>query len=200
MKTKNIFWAALTVMCALTVQTACTSKNNPSGTQEELSDTTAITINLDSIVIKPYLQFGTSLDDVKEYMASNFADYSDKTPDSLIYYDFEGGPSWAKNYANGKCQIGFYFSSSEGKNLKLVAYDFFFPMPLEPIMAELERNGFTNQGEIKFDDFNADISYLYLSSDERIEAMPSSWEKDGGSWAISFQPFDKEDLNHLVNK
>jgi hypothetical protein len=65
-------------------------------------------------------------------------------------------------------------------------------------MAELERNGFVNKGEIKFDDFNADLTYLYLSADGSIEVQVSSWEKDGGSWAISFQSFDKNDLNHLV--
>lgn len=200
MKTKNFFLATLTVMCAMAVQTACTGKNNQSETQEELTDTAAIVINLDSIVINPFLQFSASLADVKEYMASNFADYSDEAPDSLIYCELDGGVLWSKTYEKGKCKIGFYFGSSDGEDLKLVSYDFFFPMPLEPVMAELERNGFTNRGEIKFDNYNADISYLFLSSDKSIEAMPSLWEKDGGSWAITFQPTNDFDLQHLVNK
>ena len=91
-----------------------------------------------------------------------------------------------------------YFANIDATSLSLVSYDFFFPMPLEPVMAELERHGFVNKGEIRFDDFNADITYMFLSADEAIEVQVSSWKKDGGSWAISFQPFDQNDLNHLV--
>ena len=42
------------------------------------------------------------------------------------------------------------------------------------------------------------LSYLFLSPDESIEAMPFYWEKDGGSWAITFQPTNDFDLEHLV--
>lgn len=200
MKTKKCFLALLTAVCTMVVQTACTSENHQSATSEDKTETAAIVIDLDSFVINPFLQFSAPLADVEEYMANNFADYSDENPDSLIYYDFDSGALWGKNYEKGKYNIGFYFGSSDGKDLKLVSYDFFFPMSLEPIMAELERNGFTNKGEIRFDDYNADISYLFLSSDGSIEAMPSSWEKDGGSWAITFQPTNDFDLQHLVNK
>ena len=53
---------------------------------------------------------------------------------------------------------------------------------------------------MKFEDSNADITYLYLSADKKNEVLLSSWEKDGGSWAISFQLTDKNDLNLLVNQ
>lgn len=198
---KKIMMMLAAVLCCTmtTVFTACGNQDN-TVTKEMSADSTAIEINLDSIVINPYMVFGSSLADVEKYMADNFSDYSDENPDSLVYYDFEEGPSWAKNYEKGKCKLGFYFGNEDGNDLKLVAYDFFFPMSLEPVMAELERNGFVNKGEIKFDDFNADLTYLFLSADGTIEVQVSTWEKDGGSWAISFQPFDKNDLNHLVNK
>ena len=54
--------------------------------------------------------------------------------------------------------------------------------------------------EIEFENDNSDLSYLFLSSDESIEAIPYYWEKDGGIWAISFQPTNDFDLEHLVNQ
>ena len=193
---KNLMAAAALCCMAMSVQTACTGKSDNPPIQDE--EAVAVVLNLDSIVIKPYLQFGASLADVQEYMADNFADYSDENPDSLVYNEMEGGSLWSKTYEKGTRKISFYFYNADGKDLTLVSYDFFFPMPLEPVMAELERNGYTNKGEIRFDDYNADITYLFLSADERIEAMPSSWEKDGGSWAITFQPTNDFDLQHLV--
>lgn len=191
--------AALCCMTVMTVTTtSCTNKNNQTATSEENTETAAIVINLDSIVINPYVQFGSSLDDVQKYMAGNFADYSDQNPDSLVHIEIDGGTLWSKCYKKGKREISFFFVDADGKDFTMVSYDFFFSMPLETVMAELERNGFTNKGEIRFDSYNPDITYLFLSPDESIEAMPSYWEKDGGSWAISFQPINDFDLQHLI--
>jgi hypothetical protein len=71
-------------------------------------------------------------------------------------------------------------------------------MSISAVMAELERNGFVNKGEVRFDDYNADICYLFLSANGEIESLVSSWEKDGGSWNITFQLTDPFDLEHLV--
>lgn len=201
MRNKILMAAAITLLMTMAMTGAsCISMNNKPATSEEETDTTTIVIDLDSIVIKPYLQFGTSLADAKKYMTDNLADYYDEDPNLLVFVEIEGGALWSKRYKNGKREISFFFVDPDGKQLTMVSYDFFFPVPLETIMAELERNGFTNMGEIRFDDYNADISYLFLSSDGGIEAMPSYWEKDGGSWGITFQPTNDFDLQHLVNK
>ena len=105
---------------------------------------------------------------------------------------------YSKESTKRNRKLVFYFANIDGTSLSLVSYDFFFPMPLEPVMAELERHGFVNKGEIRFDDFNADITYMFLSADEAIEVQVSSWKKGGGSWGIGFQPLDQNDLNHLV--
>lgn len=183
--------AALTLIMTMVVPITSCSKN---------TDTMEIVINLDSIVIKPYLNFGTPLADVEKYMAENYADYADENPDSLEYIELDGGGLWSKYYKKEKCWISFFFVDADGKDLTLVNYDFFFPIQIEAVMAELERNGFTNMGEIEFENDNSDLSYLFLSPDESIEAMPFYWEKDGGSWAITFQPTNDFDLQHLVNR
>ena len=183
--------AALTLLMTMVVPiTSCTKEK----------DNMAIVINLDSIVIKPYLKFGTPLADVEKYMAENYADYSDETPGSLEYVEVDGGGLWSKCYKTEKRWIWFLFVDAEGKDLTMVEYDFYFPIQYEAVMAELERNGFTNKGEIEFENDNSDLSYLFLSPDESIEAIPYYWEKDGGIWAISFQPTNDFDLEHLVNQ
>lgn len=193
--------AAITLLMTMAVtMTSCTSKNNQPSTPEDRTDTAAIVINLDSIVIKPYVQFDASLADVQEYIANNFADYTDEDPDSLVHTEVDGGALWAKRYKNGKREVSFFFVDADGRQLTMISYDFFFPIHFESLMAELERNGFTNKGEIRFDGYNADISYLFLSPDGSIEAMPFYWEKDGGSWAVTFQPTNDFDLQHLVKR
>ena len=196
MKKMYFLMATLAVAFATTMQTACSGEKNQSEEKTEMT----IVINLDSIVINPFIQFGASLADVEKYMSDNFADYFDDTADSLDCFDLDGGPLWSKCYIKGMREIWFFFDNADGNSLQMVSYDFYFPIQYEKILAELERNGFTNKGEIRFDDYNADITYLFLSPDGSIEAMPSYWEMDGGSWALSFQLTNDFDLQHLVNK
>ncbi|MBO4564178.1 MAG: hypothetical protein J5720_01940 [Bacteroidaceae bacterium] len=193
--------ATIAVMCAMTISTvliSCTRKNNHSVSGN--NSNADLVISFDSIEIEPYMQFGASLAEVGKYMTDNYEDYSVENPGSLLFVDGEDGDVWFRCYVKGDRRIGFYFADKEGKNLKLVSYDFFFPMELEPVVAELERNGYVYKGEVKFDDYNADVCHLYLSADESVEVQLSSWEKDGGSWAISFQPTCQNDLEHIVAK
>lgn len=81
--------AAIMLLMTLSVQTTSCSKE---------TDTMEIVINLDSIVIKPYVKFGAPLADVKAYMAQNFADYPEEHPDSLEYIELDGGGLWSKYY------------------------------------------------------------------------------------------------------
>ena len=187
--------SALVVVYVMNMQTACSGKNdNPVFHYEE----TAVVIDLDSIVIKPYMHFGATLADVGKYMTEYYADYSDESPDALMVFEAEEGTTWFKRYVKANRRIDFYFSNVDGRELKMVSYDFFFPMPLEPIITALEYNNFNNKGEVRYDDYNADICYLFLSSDETIEVLLSSWQKDGGSWSLTFQLTDEYDLQHLL--
>ena len=197
---KKIMMAAAALCCItmmMITTTSCTDKNDQ---HAQNWDPSTLAINLDTISFVPYIHFGTSLSEVQGYMADNFADYSDTNPDSLFYFEPEGGALWVKLYKKGPREVSFYFTDAEGKDLTMVSYDFYFPIQIEAVMNELERNGFTNRGEIRFEDDNSDISYLFLSPDESIEAMIFYWEKDGGSWALTFQPTNDFDLQHLVKK
>jgi len=192
---------AAVLCCAMITAlfTACDNNDNVAETETPTAPT-AIEINLDSLIIKPYLGFGSSLADVEDYIAEAYAEYDEWGTDYLEPFDQEGGRTYKKEYFNGDFELDFFFANADGTDLKLVSFDFFFPIQLEPVIAELERNGFVNKGEVKFDDYNADICYLLLSADGSIEAQLSSWEKNGGSWALSFQLLDEDDLNHLVKQ
>lgn len=196
---KTIMTLAAVLCCWMTttVFTACGNTDNASK-EDVPADSTAFVINLDSVVIKPCLAFGSSLADVEKYLKETYADYAEWNASDVEPFDQESGRSYAKEYTKGNSKVSFYFANADCTNLMLVAYDYYFSMPIEPVMAELERKGFVNMGEIRFDDFNADLTYMFLSADKSIEVQVSSWEKDGGSWAISFQPLDPNDLNHLI--
>lgn len=198
---KIIMTLAAVLCCAVTITllTACGNKKNAAMTDTQV-DSTALIINLDSIVIKPYMAFGSSLADVEKYMNENYADWEVQNPDTLDLLESKDGNLWGRYYTKGKLKMGFHFNDADATNLTIVSHDFYFPMSLEPVMAELERLGFENRGELKYDDFNADIVYMYLSADEKYEVQVCSWKKDGGSWAISFQPTDEKDFKYLVNK
>ena len=198
---KILVTLAAVVCCAmiLSVFTAYGNKEE-SATSETSKDSTAVVINLDSIIIKPYLAFGATLTDVEKYMTENFADFDIVNANTLIRIDEDGDTCYGRYYNKGYRQIRFRFSYDDGNDFFYCAYDYFSPIPLESVISELKRNGFVNKGEVKFEDYNADICYLFLSANETIEVLLSSWKKDGGSWSISFQPTDMNDLNHLIIK
>ena len=186
---------AAVLCCAMTtvVFTACSNEDNPTFPSIDVNN--GVVINLGDIVIKPYLQFGASLADVEKYMFQNYADYKAKDTEALQSITINNVIHYITEYFNGKRSIGLSFANADGTNLEVISYNYFLSTSLEPIMAELERNGFVYKGEL---DLAPDICHMYLSSDGTIEVMLSSWEKDGGYWSISFQPFDENDLNYLI--
>ena len=69
------FAAILCFVMTMAVFSACLSESdNPAASSRSVNK--GIVINLDSIVIKPYMQFGTSLADVEKYMNKNYADWT----------------------------------------------------------------------------------------------------------------------------
>jgi hypothetical protein len=193
MKTGVFLYA--TLCCAITVFTAC---NNRASFAPD--DKAEFVINLDSVVIRPYLGFGSSLTGVREYIERYYPGYTTSDGDSLEAIKQIGGTIYRKLYKNGKSELSFYFIDKDGNNLTLCSYDYFFPMSLEPVKAQLLSNGFSYKGTISYEDFNSDITYLYLSADNELEVQLSYWYKDGGIWAISFQPTDENDLKIVQGK
>ena len=196
---KYLMTLAAVLCCAMTtvVFTACSS-NEDNPTFPSIDVNNEVVINLGSIVIKPYLQFGASLADVEAYMKANYPDWTDNNPDALNEYQQQGGATWKKTYTKDNGTIKYLFGNASGGSLLLVSYGFNSPISLPAVKTELERNGFTYEGILKFDDYDADVCNLFLSADKTIEAQLSYWAKDGGSWSLSFQNLDEYDLQFLV--
>ena len=197
---KNFMTLAAVLCCAMTMAlfSACLNDNNDNPTVPSGGVNKGIVIDLNSTVIKPYLQFGASLADVEKYMKENYPDWTDNDPDALNEYQQQGGTTWKKTYTKNNSTIKYLFGNDTGGSLLLVSYGFNSPISLPAVKTELERNGFTYEGILKFDDYDADICNLFLSADKTIEAQLSYWAKDGGSWSLSFQNLDENDLQFLV--
>lgn len=200
---KILMMLAAVLCCSMTmaVFTACSDKDdNPAIPSADVNK--GIVINLGSMVIKPYMQFGASLSDVESYMKAYYVDWTDNNPNALNEYQQQGGATWKKTYTKGSQTIKYLFGSSSGGKLLLCSYGDKSSLSLADATAELERNGFKKEGVLKFDDYDADVCYLFLPADKSIEVQLSFWQEDGGRWSISFQLFDEDDMNYLepVNK
>ena len=189
---------AAVLCCAMTmaVMTACSDKDDdPVIPSEDVNK--GIAINLGSIVIKPYMQYGTSLADVEAYMQKNYGDWT-YTKD-----DQQEGQIFYTKYRKDNEVISYAFYNTPAGSLRLSTYGFEnTDISFSEIKAELERNGFIYQGKLNFEfPTAADVYQLFLSADRSIEVQFARWENDN-RWAIGFQPLDEDDLNYLepVNK
>ena len=196
---KKFFMTLAAVLCCamtMAVLTACSNNDdNPAVPSADVNK--GIVLNIGSMTIKPYMQFGASLADVESYMKAYYADWTDNNPNALSELQQQEGKTWKKTYRKGKQGISYLFLNASGGKLALCSYSDNTPLPLADATAELERNGFKKQGVLKFEDYDADICYLFLSADKSIEVQLSSWEKDGGSWSVSFQEYDEYDMQFL---
>ena len=172
---------------------SCKNKPNDDLT---IMDTTTIVIDLDSIVLLPFLPWDSMVEDLDRHMQLNCSDWTVVNPDSLEYD--EGANSWKRTFYKGNLWNIYYFEDSKGNRLKFVTFLYYGSMELQPILDEMKRNGFILQGEIRFPNYDSDVCYMYLSPSGALEVQAAGW-KDG-AWVISFQPTDKEDFKYLVKK
>ena len=189
---KIIMKLAAVLCCVMTmaVFSACLSESdNPAASSRSVNK--GIVINLDSIVIKPYMQFGTSLADVEKYMNKNYADWT------YIKEEQGEGVRFSTAYNKGNEIIVFTYNNIPAGSLCAVTYGFYYSEVSFPaIKAELERNGFMYQGKLNFENpEGADEYQMFLNADKSIEVQFARWNN---SWAIGFQVFDEDDMNYLV--
>ena len=191
MKRKTLSKTAIvaTVVAALlTLATSCGKSDDADNLVINFTD------EGQTYVLKPYIQWGASLSDVEDYMRTHYADWVDTTDGTLVYYDGLG--MWYKTYVCGLFMNRYYFSHSDGRDLEFTEYGYFGTTGLETICAEVVRNGFVYQGELRYPDYNAQVCYMYLSDDRTLEVQTAGWED--GSWSLDFQPTDSADFQFLV--
>lgn len=187
----------LTVLvCSMAVSFVFSGCGNKAKDDLTVMDTATIIIDLDSIVLRPFLPWDAMVEDLERHMQTNCSDWDIENPDSLVYD--EGTGRWKRTFFKGKLKNTYYFEDTKGNFLKYVAFLYYGSMPLEPVIKEIERNGFILQGEIEFPGYDSEICYLYLSPSGALELQVAGW-KDG-VWVITFQPTDPNDFQYLVKK
>jgi hypothetical protein len=191
---KYIFLAVLLCSIATTIAlTGCGPKVNDDLT---IMDTATVVIDLDSIVLRPFLPWDAMVEDLERHMQTNCSDWEIENPDSLVYD--KGTGRWKRTFIKGNLTNTYYFEDEKGNYLKYVAFAYYGSMPFSPVAAEIERNGFVAQGEMRFPGYDAKLCYLYLSQSGALEVQAACWED--GAWVITFQPTDKDDFKYLVPK
>lgn len=172
---------------------SCKNKPNDDLT---IMDTTTIVIDLDSVVLRPFLPWDAMVEDLERHMEMNCSDWGIENPDSLEYD--AGTGRWKRTFFKGNLRNTYYFEDAKGNYLKYVTFIYYGNMPFEPIKEEVERNGFLLQGEMDYPGNDSKVCYMYLSHSGVLEAQLAGWED--GSWVLSFQPTDEEDFKYLVKK
>ena len=185
------------LLCCMITSFVFSGCGNKLNDEEVIMDTATIVIDLDSIVLRPFLPWDAMVEDLERHMEINCSDWDIENPDTLVYD--KGTGRWKRTFSKGPfLKNTYYFEDAKGNYLKYVTFLYYGSMPFEPITAEIERNGFILQGEIKFPDYDAKVCYMYLSPSGALEVQAACWED--GAWVLSFQPTDPEDFNYLVKK
>lgn len=190
--------AALVVLAATAgLIAACTSYNdNPVNPTADVNK--GIVIDLGSIVIKPYLEFGASSADVEKYVNEYYPGWTIVNPQGPIYEKMDGVDYWSKYYAKDDTSyIIFYFQDEAATNLAISCYKYSTSIPIENVKKEYERNKFSYMGILEYPDDNYGSTYMYLSADKSIEAQVTGYANEGTGWLLSFQPTSETDLNNL---
>lgn len=187
---------SLTVLlCIVTMMLSTGCKNKPKDEDVRI-DTATVVLDMDSIVLRPFLPWDAMLADLKDHLETNYAGWTNENPDSLTYD--VGTGKWKCTLAKGNLKNAYYFDDAQGNYLKYVSFGYYGSMPLDPLVRELERNGFIRKGEIVFPGYDAQVCYLYLSESGKLEIQLAGWED--GAWVLTFQPTDPSDFKYLVNK
>lgn len=193
MKKVLILFTLFFCFVASVVLTGCGPKVNDELT---IMDTATIVIDLDSIVLRPFLPWDAMVEDLERHMQTNCSDWKVENPDSLVFD--EGTGKWKQIFYKDNLQNLYYFEDAKGNFLKHVSFIYYGSMPFEPVVSEIERNGFIFQGEMDFPGNDSKICNLYLSPSGALEVQAACWKE--GTWVITFQPTDVEDFKYLIKK
>lgn len=184
------------LLCSLTASFVLSGCNRKPKDDFIVMDTATIIIDLDSIVLYPFLPWDSMVEDLDRHMEITCGDWDIANPDSLDYD--AGTKSWKRTFHKGDLWNTYYFADAKGNCLRFVTFLYYGSMPFQPLLDEIERNGFIYQGELRFPNYDCKVCNLYLSPSGALEVQVAGWED--GSWVISFQPTDEEDFKYLVKK
>jgi len=204
MKSKYLFRAALTVMCAIVFSVCLGScdKNEDAPYQEETPYSFRADTNGVDITVVPFLKWGCDISEIKEYVAQYYPDWVAKN-DGKLYLDTCDGCWTLKYYENGKdsSYVWFDFVGENGNTFNMTGFHFNKSGDIQKIRDEIESQGFRYKGLFYWENYPHELTYLYLSADEKLEVqLYTNNDETEEYWCISFQPTDKDDFNYKIDE
>ena len=147
------------------------------------------------LAIKPFLQFGSNLDGVKDYLKSTYGWWSNMQATDLEFDEDDG--FWEAKYGFGSFYAKFYFDSEMGDNYlvsEFLCYN--TSITVDMMKSELEREGYTYRGKLVYPD-SEEITYsLFMPENNQVEVVLIDW--GDGIWSVTYQYPDPDDLQYLV--
>ena len=199
MNKKNSLYAALIMMCVITFSVTLGSceKND-----DQIDDENSLIMNVDTngvdIAFRPFIDWGSTLADAEKYLKRYYPDYF-ALDDGKMFYD-SLMDRWIMYYECNTMVISFFFDDEKGSSLIMSEYSS-YGSDIKRIQDELVRLGFNYKGLVYWDYIPDQLTYLYFSSDEKLEVqvgMNNNEEPD--FWVLNFQPTDKDDLDYLIDQ
>ena len=193
------FHAALIMMCvvAFSVSLGSCEKND-----DQIDDENSLIMNVDTngvdIAFRPFIDWGSTLADAEKYLKRYYPDYF-ALDDGKMFYD-SLMDRWIMYYECNTMVISFFFDDEKGSSLIMSEYSC-YRSDIKRIQDELVRLGFNYKGLVYWDYIPDQLTYLYFSSDEKLEVqvgMNNYEESD--FWVLNFQPTDRNDLDYLIDQ
>jgi len=193
------FHAALIMMCviAFSVTLGSCEKND-----NQIDDENSLIMNVDTngvdIAFRPFIDWGSTLADAEKYLKRYYPDYF-ALDDGKMFYD-SLMDRWIMYYECNTMVISFFFDDEKGSSLIMSEYSS-YGSDIKRIQDELVRLGFNYKGLVYWDYIPDQLTYLYFSSDEKLEVqvgMNNYEESD--FWVLNFQPTDRNDLDYLIDQ
>lgn len=181
---------AMFVMISATFISSCSEKDNEQGEFDNVSITMNLNLPDGKMVLKPFIKWGGSVSEVKNYMKTACPEWE---MEGSLYLS---GTVWVTDYCyNEDISMCYSFTEEGGNNLIYSTIYFDGSSDFKPAKDEAERLGFKYKGEITYDIENVPlVNLLYLSADEKLELQIAGWEGESPYWGISLQATDPEDL------
>ena len=198
MNKKNSLYAALIMMCVITFSVTLGSceKND-----DQIDDENSLIMNVDTngvdIAFRPFIDWGSTLADAEKYLKRYYPDYF-ALDDGKMFYD-SLMDRWIMYYECNTMVISFFFDDEKGSSLIMSEYSS-YGSDIKRIQDELVRLGFNYKGLVYWDYIPDQLTYLYFSSDEKLEVQVAINNNEGPDfWVLNFQPTDKDDLDYLID-
>jgi len=153
--------------------------------------------NANPLQVKPYIEFGSSLSSVVDYMKKNYGWWCSLPTDYSLTFSEDYG-LWVIRYYSGMLFMDYCFNNQDGQELfycQYVNYD--SNISIDDMKAQLVSQGYTYKGIFNYPNVDEQSKYYYYqSADEKLEVTLIDWAD--GTWSVTFQLPDPNDLQYLV--